>query len=331
MKYVESHSFNPAYNLSFEEFIFKKLPLEEDETYVYLWQNAPAVIIGKHQNAWAEINKDFLDQKGVHLIRRITGGGAVYHDLGNLNFSFITRDKSQGKIDFSSYYQPILEVLRDMGAPAQLSGRNDITVQGQKILGASQSIWKGRVLSNGCILFDVDLDQLAQALRVRPEKLETKGVQSVKARVTNVKPYLKEGTSVEDFKAQLLQALFKRAGQDLEEYILSPEEKNQVLDIMDQRFGKAAWNWGQSPKASYKQGKKFPYAWIEVAFDIKKGALDQVLFQGDFFGTQDPKDLEEALEGQPYDKEALKKALAPFDLEAYFGKGACLEDLLSLF
>ncbi|MDO4792837.1 MAG: lipoate--protein ligase [Filifactor alocis] len=319
MLYVESHSFDPEYNLSFEEYLFKYLPLEEEE-YVTLWQNGPAVIIGKNQNAWAEINRDYIEANEVKVIRRITGGGAVYHDLGNLNFSFVTKDQARGKIDFSLYYKPIVAALRAMGVEAELSGRNDITVDGKKVIGASQSIWKGRVLSNGCILFDVKMEALASALNVRPEKLVTKGISSVKARVTNIKPYLGMDKDVEDFKALLLKEIFKQFGEEPKEYKLTEHDHQEILKIKESRFGRKEWNWGQSPKGSFSNGAKFPFGWVEISTNIVGGKLKDVVILGDFFGTEDVVEISKALEGVDYDKKSIEDVLGGFELVKYFGQ-----------
>lgn len=329
MLYVESNSFDPEYNLSFEEYLFKYLPLDENE-YVTLWQNEPAVIIGKNQNAWAEINREYIEENQVKVVRRITGGGAVYHDLGNLNFSFITKDKATGKIDFSLYYKPIVAALQAMGVNAELSGRNDITVDGKKVIGASQSIWKGRVLSNGCILFDVKMESLASALNVRPEKLVTKGIASVRARVTNIKPYLEENKDVSDFKALLLQEIFKQFGEEPKEYRLSEKDHLEILKIKEARFGRKEWNWGQSPKGSFKNGAKFPFGWVEISMNIVSGKLNDVKILGDFFGTEDVEDIANRLNQTSYEQAAIEKVLGEFELEKYFGQVSA-KDLAELF
>ncbi len=329
MLYVESHSFDPEYNLSFEEYLFKYLPLEEEE-YVTLWQNGPAVIIGKNQNAWAEINRDYIEANEVKVVRRITGGGAVYHDLGNLNFSFVTKDQAKGKIDFSIYYKPIVAALRAMGVEAELSGRNDITVDGKKVIGASQSIWKGRVLSNGCILFDVKMESLASALNVRPEKLVTKGIASVKARVTNIKPYLGMEKDVDDFKALLLKEIFRQFGEEPREYKLTEKDRQEILKIKESRFGRKEWNWGQSPKGSFSNGAKFPFGWVEISTNIVGGKLKDVVILGDFFGTEDVAEISKALEGADYDKKSIEAVLGDFELVKYFGQTEA-KDLAELF
>lgn len=329
MKYINATSNDPSFNLAFEEYVFKHLPLEEGG-YVMLWQNGPAVIIGKNQNAWAEINETYLEENDVKLIRRITGGGAVYHDLGNLNFSFITKDRGQGKIDFKAYYEPIVAALRALGAPAELSGRNDITVDGKKVVGASQSIWSGRVLSNGCILFDVKMESLAEALRVRPEKLKSKGVSSVRARVTNIKPYVGEDKTVDDFKELLLDEIFKAFGEEKVEYVLTEEDIKGIEKIKSERFGLKSWNWGKSPKGSHNKSVKFPYGFVELSFDVEKGKIADFVIQGDFFGTKDVSEIAEKLEGVDYDRHAITAKLSEMDLTSYLGNGAALEDFIDL-
>ena len=328
MLYLETHSNDPEYNLAFEEYAFKYLPLETDE-YVFLWQNGPSVIIGQNQNAWAEINQDYLKEENVKLVRRITGGGAVYHDLGNLNFSFVTKDRGTGKIDFKEYYIPIVNALRSLGVPAELSGRNDVTAEGKKLCGASQSIYKGRVLSNGCILFDVDLSALSKALKVRPEKLKSKGIASVRARVSNIKPFIPE-TSMETFKERLLEEIFLQKGEKPKEYVLSKEELAGVKKIYDERFGRWEWNYGKSPKGEYRKVQKFPFGLLEVYMNVSKGKIADIQILGDFFGTENVADIEKALSGEAYKREHVEEILGKFSLEDYFGKGCTANDILAM-
>lgn len=318
MKYLETYSNDPEYNLAFEEYCFRHLPLENDE-YFFLWQNGPAVIIGKNQNAYQEVNDDYVSEHNLKVVRRITGGGAVYHDLGNLNFSFVTKTRENQTIDFKRYYIPIINALEKIGVKAELSGRNDVTIDGQKCIGASQSVWQGRVLSNGCILFDVRLEELSKALHVRKEKLESKGVKSVRARVTNIKPHLKRDISVLDFKAELLKTIFELEGAVPTEYKLSEEELNGVKKIYNERFSRKEWNYGASPTAEYSHYERFPIGSVEVFFNVKNTKICDLKIHGDFFGTADISDIEKLLANCEYNRTALTEKLSSVDLMPYFG------------
>ena len=330
MKYLESHSNDPQYNLSFEEYIFKNLPLEEEE-YVYLWINDPSIIIGRNQNAYAEINEDYVIEHNLKVCRRITGGGAVYHDLGNLNFSFVTKTKGHDRIDFKQYYIPIVNALKAIGIDAELSGRNDITIDGKKCIGSSQSVYNHRVLSNGCILFNVQLEELAKALNVRKEKLASKGVKSVRARVTNIAPYLEDkNLSTEDFKAILLKEIFKQFDEEPKEYVLSEEELQGVKEIYDSRFSMDAWNYGKKPVGEVIQYRKFPAGFVELAYDLDNGKIRNLYINGDFFGKEDVEEIREKLEGIDYKKSKVIEILESFKLEDYFGN-ITAEELADVF
>ncbi len=330
MKFVESHSNDTYYNLSFEEYIFKNLPLEEDE-YVYLWINEPSIIVGTNQNVYNEINEEYVNEKNLKVARRITGGGAVYHDFGNLNFSFVTKTKGSDQIDFKKYYIPIVNALKAIGIDAELSGRNDITIDGKKCIGSSQSIYKNRVLSNGCILFDVKMSELAEALKVRKEKLEDKGVKSVKARVTNIKPYLNnEEMTAEDFKEILKQEIFKQFNEEPKEYIMNQEDLDGVKYIYNTRFSLKEWNYGRNPKTEKHIYKKLPAGGIELSYNIKHGKIDSLIIQGDFFGKGDVKDIEALLRQTKYQKQDIIDRLKDVDMTQYFGN-VTKEEFAELF
>lgn len=281
MKYIVNNSHDPEYNMAFEEYCFRNLPLENEE-YVFLWSNSPTILLGKNQNTYQEINEKYINENGIKVVRRITGGGAIYQDLENLNFSFVTKTKGNEKIDFKKYYIPIVNALKKIGVDAELSGRNDVTIEGQKCIGASQSVWQGRVLSDGSILFNVEMDALSKALTVRKEKLESKGVKSVRSRVTNIKPYLKRDITVDEFKDELLKAIFEIENQEPIEYKLSEEELKGVMKIYEERFSRKEWNYGASPKAKYSHYERFPIGSIEVFFNVENMKINSLKFTGIF-------------------------------------------------
>lgn len=319
MKFLESHSNNPEYNLSFEEYCFKHLPIE-NETYLFLWINSPSIIIGKNQNAYAEINSDYVNEHNIKVVRRITGGGAVYHDLGNLNFSIIEKNKNNKKIDFKKYYEFIIFALRELNLNAELSGRNDVTIDGKKCIGASQAIWENRTLSNGCILFNVELTALSKALTVRPEKLKAKGVKSVSARVENIFPQLQNKISIEEFKEHLLKSIFAQRDEPPSEYKLSDAELSGVREIYNMRFSQKLWNYGKQLDTEHQKYKYFPQGAVEVFFDIKSNKIKNLKILGDFFYTSDICELEQLLENCLYEEKELQKKLAEVELSKYFGE-----------
>ena len=317
MKYIVNNSNDPRYNLAFEEYCFKKLSNEEN--YVILWINGPAIIVGKNQNTIEEVNSDYVEENNIKVVRRITGGGAVYHDLGNLNFSIITSATGSEKIDFKKYNIPIVKSLEKLGLKCELSGRNDMTLDGKKFSGIAQSVWKNRVLNHGTLLFDTKLDVLSSALNVKQDKIESKGIKSVKSRVTNIKEYLTDDVDIFEFRDLLLKHIFGMEGLIPEEYKLNEEELAGVQKLFDERYSTWEWNYGESPKSNYKNYKRYDFGSIDIRFNLLNGLIDDTKIYGDFFGTQDVSLLEEKLNGVKYTKIDVLKAVEDEPLQKYFG------------
>ena len=228
MYYLESASMDPAWNLALEQFVFDQLGPRED--CFMLWQNDRTIVVGKYQNVLEEINSTYVKEHGITVVRRLSGGGAVYHDRGNLNFTFVARDCQGGMIDFSSFCRPVVDALREMGVPAQINGRNDMTIGDKKFSGNAQYLRQGRVMHHGTLMFDSDLEVVGQALAVRPDKIQSKGLKSVRSRVTNIKPYVNDPQmTVEDFWAALRERMFWCFS--MRKYQLSPQELEQVEEL----------------------------------------------------------------------------------------------------
>ncbi len=314
MLYIKNTSLDPHYNLALEEYLLKYMENQGD--FFLFWQNSPSVIVGKFQNTIQEINTEYIKNNNINVVRRITGGGAVYHDLGNLNFTFIT-EKADKNLDFSKFTEPVANALQQLGVPAVVSGRNDITIEGKKFSGNSQCHYKDRILHHGTILFNANLEKVAAALNVKKDKIHSKGVKSVKSRVTNVIDYLEEKITLAEFQRILLKNIF--AGQEIREHLLSAVEIAKVKDLMVNKYMTWDWNYGKSPDFNIKKEKRFPWGGVEFYCEVEKGIIKACRIYGDFFSSADIREFEEKLIGVKFAEEALRSAITSEDLEIYFG------------
>lgn len=318
------HSSNdPAYNLACEEYFFFQSGLN----LIMLWRNAPAVIIGRNQNAYAELDMDYIAEHHIPVIRRLTGGGAVYHDLNNLNYTFITRGEG-GFAAFAPFLEPVAVYLRSLGLPAQLSGRNDILVGGSKVSGNAQAHHKNRSLIHGTLLFDVKLDSLARALKPHPMKLSNKGIASVASRVANIKDLLPEPMAIDDF-TDGLRNWFDSATHCIPKEITAPEDA-VIQKLADEKYRTWTWNIGHAPAFSADGYGYFAGGSVYVHFDVKEGIITGLKIYGDFFGSGEIAQLEQSLTGVRHEEEALIQAAAQADLERYI-IGVSARDFTRLF
>jgi lipoate-protein ligase A len=325
MIYLPNNSTDPHFNLAFEETIFNAA--EPGETYILLWQNSPSVIIGKHQNTIAEINGQFIRERGVNVVRRMTGGGAVYHDLGNLNFSFIQPAGGQVAPDFQAFVRPVMAALKKLGIATEFSGRNDLTIGGKKFSGNAQCIKNGKGLHHGTLLFDVNLDDLEAALCPDMAKIASKGVASVRSRVTNISGHLSRKMTVAEFKETLLLCIAQ--DQPLTEQAVTEADLAAAHSLADCRYRTWDWNYGQSPSANIKREKRFIPGKVEAWIDVENGRIRELAFYGDFFSVGDPAAVAKALIGLRYEYGELAAALAGFDIKQDFG-GISREELLEV-
>ncbi|TCJ04898.1 lipoate--protein ligase [Cytobacillus praedii] len=317
---------DPRINLAIEEYALKNLAI--NETYLLFYINEPSIIIGKNQNTIEEINTGYVEGNGIHVVRRLSGGGAVYHDLGNLNFSFITKDDGESFHNFRKFTEPVVDALRKLGVDAELSGRNDLTVEGRKISGNAQFSTKGRMFSHGTLMLDSEIDSVVSALKVKKDKIESKGIKSIRSRVANISEFLKENITIEEFRALLLENIF--GGKDqIEEYVLTDEDWEKIHQLSKERYQNWDWNYGKSPKFNLQHSHRFPVGGIDIRLDVDKGKVENCKIYGDFFGVGDVSDIENKLIGVRYEKAELEKALEEIDIKHYFGN-ITKEDFLQL-
>ena len=324
--YLILNSLDAARNLAAEQVIFDTLP--RGKSCFLLWQNRSAVVIGRHQDALAEIDRAFVEANGIQLVRRLSGGGAVYHDLGNLNYSVITDARGSMAPDMAAFCQPVLRLLHRLGVPAALSGRNDMTVNGQKFSGSAQHLYKGRVLHHGTLLIDSDLSVVSRALRVDPEKIRSKGLASVRSRVTNLRPFLPEEIDLPRFRDLLLEEVL--AAHPGEELLLSPEQLRQIEELSENRYRSWDWTVGSSPPCSLIRRQRFEgCGTIEARMQIEHGRIAAISFCGDFFSAEEPEALAACLQSLPLSREAIRTALEGQDVSRFF-LGLREEQLISL-
>jgi lipoate-protein ligase A len=317
---------DPRINLALEEYCL--LHADIDERYLLFYVNEPAVIIGKHQNTIEEIDSDFIRERGIHVVRRISGGGAVYHDLGNLNFSMITRYAPAHFNNYAMFTDPLVRALRDLGVPAELTGRNDIVAGGRKISGNAQVVRGERMFSHGTLLLDSNLDDVTRALRPKAGKVESKGIQSIRSRVANISEFLAEPLSIDAFRRHLLDRIFPDAGGPpmLE---LTPSDWEQVHALAQSKYSTWEWNYGQSPAFNLRRAKRFPIGEVDVLLDVHDGMIRGVRFFGDFFAQREIGELESALLGVRYAPADLDAALTAADVPSYLA-GVSAGELLEL-
>ncbi len=325
MIYISNESTNPYYNLAMEEYLFS---ISDGNDYLLLWRNEPTIVVGKHQNTMEEINSQYVKDKKIHIVRRMTGGGAVYHDLGNLNYSLIIKSNYEGDYDFGKFTFPIVRALGRLGVKAEQTGRNDITIEGKKFSGNAQFVSKGKVLHHGTLLFDSQMEELTNSLKVSKDKIISKGIKSIRSRVTNIKDYLAEDIDIMEFKKLLLRYMFDE-DEKLEIGELSKEDIQNIENLKENKYMTWEWNYGKSPDFNIKRSKRFGSGKVEALIDVKDGIIDAIKFYGDFFGTGDLSDIENALKGKRYEDNEVTNSLKEIKIDYYF-KNIQSEDLINL-
>jgi lipoate-protein ligase A len=314
MNYLNLKTTDPAFNLAVEEYVFDYLP--KDRMYVMLWQNDNAIIIGKNQNTLAEINEAYVKEQGIRVVRRLSGGGAVYHDMGNLNFTVIA-DAQGENLDFGRFCALVVKTLQRLGVKAEINGRNDMTIDGKKFSGNAQYLRQGRVMHHGTILFDSNASVLANALQVDEAKIQAKGVKSVRSRVTNVRPCLPVDMTLPQFRQVLLDTILE--DEPGEEYILTDKDLEVVEKLKKDRYDTWEWNYGHSPECTlHKKARVEGCGTVEAFITLREGKISQIVFKGDFFGVSDPEQLANLLIGCRPDRASLEERLSQTEVSRYF-------------
>ncbi|WP_341284784.1 lipoate--protein ligase [Priestia megaterium] len=309
-------NYDPRINLAIEEYALKHLDI--NETYLLFYINEPSIIIGKNQNTIEEINTKYVEDQQIHVVRRLSGGGAVYHDKGNLNFSFITKDDGNSFHNFKKFTEPVVEALKKLGVNAELSGRNDLMAEGRKISGNAQFSTKGRMFSHGTLLFDSEIENVVSALKVKKDKIESKGIKSIRNRVANISEFLEQKVTVEEFREMLLRYIFD-GEENITEYKLTEKDWETIHQISKERYQSWDWNYGKSPKFNLQHSHRFPVGQIDVRLEVNKGKINACTIYGDFFGVGDVQEVQEKLTGVRYEKASIEQALEDIDIPHYFG------------
>ncbi len=317
---------DPYLNLATEEYLLK----EFKEDIFSLWQNSPSIIVGKHQNALAEINIDFVKENNLKVVRRLSGGGTVFHDLGNLNFTFLMNGKSDQLVDFHKYTVPILEVLLKLGIDAKFEGRNDLTIAGKKFSGNAEHVYRNRILHHGTLLFSSVMTDLSAALNVDPLKFQDKAVKSVRSRVTNISDHLLQPINLFDFKDMLMKHVMQMYP-EAELYELTDIDKLNISNLAETKYSTWEWNFGYSPKYNLQRFIKTEGGKIEFDLDVENGIIKDIKIFGDFFNTKDVSEVELLLKGCKHSPDAVKERLLGVNIGDYFTRIGAEEFVNGMF
>ncbi|MHB9941433.1 lipoate--protein ligase [Clostridium sporogenes] len=305
---------NPYFNLALEEYFLKYKDLQDD--ILILWQNEPVIVIGKNQNTYEELNFQYMDSNNIKVVRRLSGGGAVYHDLGNLNFTIIENNSSIHKNDFSFFALPVISCLSKLGIKASFSGRNDILINNKKFSGNAQYFYKDKLLHHGTLLFISDLTVLSKALNVKKDKFKSKGIKSVESRVTNISDHIDLNIPLKEFKDMLIKSIFEDK-KKVENYVLTDDDIEKVNELVKNKYNTWEWNFGKSPKFNYKREMRFNSGTVAIMMNVVEGIIKNFKIYGDFFEENPVEELEKLFINKRFEIVELKDMLKKINISNY--------------
>lgn len=323
MKYYISPSNDATYNLALEEYLLK----DQQEEVLYLWVNNPTIVVGRNQNTLAEINEEEVRRRSITVVRRDTGGGAVYQDLGNLNFSLVINWDATKDYQFSEFLEPVILALEKFGIRASVEGRNDLLIGGKKVSGNAQTIYKKHLLHHGTLLFNEDLAVIGKVLEVSKGKLEAQGIKSVRARVGNILDFAPNKFTMEEFQQAIIQSYCKEDSQLLQ---LSTESEAKIRKWQKEKYQSWDYVYGQSAEANYKAGEKLSCGTVVLELLVDQSVIRKIHFSGDFLCMRDITGLEDHLIGVKYNYDCICQALVKAKVNSYFNQIE-VEELARLF
>ena len=323
--YIIKHESNdPYFNLAVEEYLLDNF----DEDVIMLWRNDNAVVVGKNQNTIEEVNQKYIEENGIRVVRRLTGGGAVFHDMGNVNYTIIQKYENNLFSNYEYFTRSVRDFLQSLGVDAQLSGRNDLLIDGRKFSGNAQCVRNGKMMHHGTLMFSSEVKDISGALTPNKKKIESKGVKSVKSHVTNISSHMEKEMNVDEFMKALYD-YYLELSDDTEPYQFTEKDTAAIQKLSDDKYSTWEWNYGESPAYSWTGSKKYDFGLVDVRMNIRDGKIADIKIYGDFFGIRNIGEVEELLAGSFHRYDQISEKLDSIELGEYIS-GMRKEELLEL-